>query len=230
MPETNGMISFLAYVSPMARYVDDVELAYHQIIGNDGQDPRSISYPLASSKKIDVKNLKVAYYTGYEGIPEIDSDTSKTIENVIATLRKDTQGVEEINPIFLEKAFSTWFTLFSGGGGSMPTKFALEQFFNTKEYGIILQKLFEEMDKPENIVSLNDYQMVLMQWDIITKQLGGVFQNADVIISPVTKSAAPLHGTTYDRISDFAYTQIHNLSGLPTLVVRCGTSKEGLTI
>ncbi|WP_375560608.1 amidase [Bernardetia sp. OM2101] len=230
LPETNGMISFLAYTSPMARYVDDVEFVYHQLIGSDGQDPRSITYPLESSKKIDIKKLKVAYYTGFEGIVEIDSDTSTTINNVVDSLKKDTQSVEEINPIFLEKAFSTWFTLFAGGGGSMPTKFALEQFFNTTEYGIVLQKLFAEMDKPENIVSLTDFQMFLMQWDIITKQLLGVFQTADVIISPVTISAAPLHGTTYDSISDFVYTQLHNLSGLPTLVVRCGTSKDGLPI
>ena len=230
LPETNGMISFLAYASPMGRSVEDVELAYHQLIGNDGKDPRSITYPLESTKKINVKHLKIAYYTGFEGIAEIDTDTSKTLENVISSLRKDTQSVKEIHPIFLERAFFTWFTLFGGGGGSLPTKFALEQFFNTKEYGIVLQKLFKEMDKPENIVSLNDYQMCLMQWDIITKQLGSVFQNADVIISPVTTSAAPLHGTSYDRMQDFVYTQVHNLSGLPTLVVRCGTSKEGLPI
>ncbi len=230
LPETNGMISFLAYVSPMARYVDDVEFVYHQLIGNDGKDPRSITYPLASSKKVDIKKLKVAYYTGFEGIVEIDSDTLQTVTNVVEALKKDVHSIKEINPVFLEKAFSTWFTLFTGGGGSMPTKFALEQFFNTTEYGIVLQKLFAEMDKPENIVSLTDFQMFLMQWDIITKQLNGIFQQADVIISPVTISAAPLHGTTYDSISDFIYTQIHNLSGLPTLVVRCGTSKEGLPI
>lgn len=230
LPETNGILSFLAYVSPMARYVDDVEFVYHQLIGNDGQDPRSITYPLESSEKIDIKKLKVAYYTGFEGIAEIDSDTSTIINNVVAALKKDTQSVEEINPIFLEKAYSTWLTLFAGGGGSAPTKFALEQFFNTTEYGIVLQKLFTEMDKPENIVSLGDFQMFLMQWDVIAKQLNGVFQQADVIVSPVAISAAPLHGTSYDSMSDFVYSQLHNLSGLPTLVVRCGTSKEGLPI
>ncbi len=230
LPETNGMISFMAYVSPMARYVDDVEWVYHQLIGSDGIDPRSVSCPLESSKKIDVKKLKVAYYTGFEGIAEIDEDTLKTMNNVMVALKKDTHSTEEINPIFLEKAFSTWFTLFAGGGGSMPTKFALKQFFNTTEYGVVLQKLFTTMDKPENIVSLGDFQMFLMQWDIITKQVMGVFQNADVIISPVSTTAAPLHGNTYDKMPDFAYTQLHNLSGLPTLVVRCGTSKEGLPI
>lgn len=230
LPETNGMISFLAYTSPMARYVEDVELVYHQIIGSDGHDPRAIDYPLELSQKVDVKKLRIAYYTGFEGIAEIDEDTSKTIQDVVTTLKKDAHSVEEISPVFLEKAFITWFTLFAGGGGSMPTKFALENFFNTKEYGIVLEKLFAQMDAPQNIFSLNDYQMFLMQWDIITKQLGGVFQTADVIISPVTTSAAPLHGTTYDKMSDFAYTQLHNLSGLPTLVVRCGTSKEGLPI
>ncbi len=230
LPETNGMISFLAYISPMARYVDDVEFVYHQLIGNDKQDPRSITYPLESSQKIDIKNLKIAYYTGLEGIAQIDSDTSTTINNVITALKKDTHSVEEINPIFLEKAFSTWFTLFTGGAGSGSTKFALEQFFNTKEYGVVLQNLLATMDKPENIASLNDFHMFLMQWDIIAKQMNRVFQSADIIISPVSTTAAPLHGATYDKMSDFVYTQLHNLSGLPTLVVRCGTSKEGLPI
>lgn len=231
LPSTDGILSFLAYASPMARYVDDVEVVFEQIIGNDGKDPRSITYPLESSKKVNIKKLKVAYYTGFEGIAKVDSDTLATVTNVVEALKKDTYSVEEISPDFLQNAYSTWFILFGGGAGSLPTKFALEQFFNTTQYGIILKTLFAELDKPQNIVSLLDYQGFLRLWDAITKQLIGVFQTADVIISPVSISAAPLHGATYkSSISDFIYTQIHNLSGLPTLTVRCGTSSEGLPI
>lgn len=230
LPETNGLISFLAYVSPLGRYVEDVELAFHQVIGDDGKDPRVVSQPLEPSSEIRTKELNIAYYTGFEGISEIDQDTLQTIQNVVDSLKKDTKKVEEINPIFLEKAHHTWFALFGGGGGSMPTKFALKQFFNTTEHGIILQELFKEMDKPRNIVSLGDFQLLLMQWDIITKQIKAIFEKYDVIISPVALSAAPKHGSTYPSLTDFVYTQIHNLSGFPTLVVPCGVSKEGLPI
>jgi amidase len=57
-------------------------------------------------------------------------------------------------------------------------------------------------------------------------------QNYDALITPVTGFAAPPSGSAEDQeyFPGYSYTQVYNLSGQPAVVVRCGTSPEGLPI
>ena len=52
--------------------------------------------------------------------------------------------------------------------------------------------------------------------------------------SPGNRNAAPAlpHGTTFDedKLPGFSYTMTYNLTGWPAVVVRGGTSPEGLPI
>jgi amidase len=54
----------------------------------------------------------------------------------------------------------------------------------------------------------------------------------DAIICPVCAFPAQPHGTTIaaKNIPAFSYTMTHNLTGWPSVVVRSGTSNEGLPI
>jgi amidase len=55
----------------------------------------------------------------------------------------------------------------------------------------------------------------------------------DVILCPVCAFPAMRHGTTWqnaENIAAFTYTQTYNLLGWPAVVVRGGTSPEGLPI
>lgn len=57
-------------------------------------------------------------------------------------------------------------------------------------------------------------------------------ENADVIICPVAACPAVHHGETadYDQASLLSYSVIYSLTGWPCVVVRAGTSPEGLPI
>ena len=57
-------------------------------------------------------------------------------------------------------------------------------------------------------------------------------QDYDVLVTPVGGFTAPLYGQTEDEahFPGYTYTQIYNLCGLPVVVVRCGTSPDGLPI
>jgi amidase len=46
----------------------------------------------------------------------------------------------------------------------------------------------------------------------------------------VNASPALPHGTTWDHLPTFSYTLTYNLTGWPAVVVRGGTSPEGLPI
>lgn len=230
IPPTDGLIGDLAYIGPMGRNVKDVSLAFDLIKGADGFDPRAFDVPLAPYTKVKMKNLRVAYYSNAGGNLGVAASTEQAIKNTVKSLEDACLSCEEISSDFLLDAYPLWLSFFAGGGGSMPIKFALQNFFNTTKYGEILEALFTELDKPENIISLADFQVYLMKWTLLGKHLKGIFRKADVIISPVSKDAAPKHGETLGKLNEFAYTFVHNLSGLPSLVVRCGTTPAGLPI
>ncbi len=54
----------------------------------------------------------------------------------------------------------------------------------------------------------------------------------DVILCPVNSSPALPHGATFDedKLPGFSYTVAYNLTGWPVVIVRAGTSPEGLPI
>jgi amidase len=54
----------------------------------------------------------------------------------------------------------------------------------------------------------------------------------DALVCPVNAYPAPLHGTTFDdaHLPGFSYTMAFNLTGWPVVVVRAGTSSDGLPI
>jgi amidase len=69
----------------------------------------------------------------------------------------------------------------------------------------------------------------LYEWlDRWRSRMLGLFADHDAIVCPVNAGAAPRHGA-FDRTTA-AYTQVFNLTGWPSTVVRAGTSREGLPL
>jgi amidase len=56
----------------------------------------------------------------------------------------------------------------------------------------------------------------------------GLVADHDAIVCPVNVGPAPRHGA-FDRASA-AYTQLFNVTGWPSTVVRAGTSPDGLPL
>ena len=55
-------------------------------------------------------------------------------------------------------------------------------------------------------------------------------QDTDLIVSPVLPSPALPHGVGFSSGFADTYSEVHNLTGWPSGVVRGGTSPEGLPI
>ena len=73
------------------------------------------------------------------------------------------------------------------------------------------------------LVELEEYRSQLLQFMETT--------NTDIIIGPAAPVPAPLHGHGYDGFPENgSYSHAYNLAGWPALVMRGGTSKEGLPL
>jgi amidase len=69
-------------------------------------------------------------------------------------------------------------------------------------------------------------------WHSLHAHLRRFMQRYDLILCPVATGPAPLHGATAreDPMQLFSYSMTFNLTMLPAVTVRAGTSPEGLPI
>ena len=71
---------------------------------------------------------------------------------------------------------------------------------------------------------------LLMRWDAFRSGLLAFMSEYDVILSPVAAGPAPPYGARLPLADQFSHTIPYSLGGNPCVVVRAGTSPEGLPI
>jgi amidase len=68
------------------------------------------------------------------------------------------------------------------------------------------------------------------RWDAFRTEILGFMSDFDLIVCPVAPDIAPLYRSKYVPTNMFSYTIPYSLTGNPCVVVRAGTSHEGLPI
>jgi amidase len=77
-------------------------------------------------------------------------------------------------------------------------------------------------------LSADDVERSLFEWDRLRRAFLGFMNDVDVIVCPAAGDAAPRVGESSD--ADFIYTLPFSLTGYPCVVVRAGTSADGLPL
>ena len=72
----------------------------------------------------------------------------------------------------------------------------------------------------------SEYMRILTEWNQFQSTSWRFMQDYDLVICPVAQGPAPAH----DIATPFTYCYVFNLLGWPVVVVRCGTSSDGLPI
>jgi amidase len=74
------------------------------------------------------------------------------------------------------------------------------------------------------------HERLYKRWDAFRSTLLGFMSGFDLILSPVAPDIAPVYRAKVAPTSMYSYTIPYSLSGNPCVVVRAGTSSEGLPI
>jgi amidase len=74
------------------------------------------------------------------------------------------------------------------------------------------------------------HDRLIKRWDAFRTAMLGFMAGFDLIVSPVAPDIAPLYRAKYVPTHLFSYTIPYSLTGNPCVVVRAGTSPEGLPI
>jgi len=222
-----GLIRQIVSYGPMARYVEDLVLALSIMVGPDGIDPHVPPVSLNAAEKVDISKLRVVYHTD-NGIAAADEDTTNVIKKAVSCLSGETTSITEHSPEILKRTFELMWEPYMLGGDKGQW---IQNIYDALEMKHIspLHRQFFESAKPCEL-SVTELRQRFIDGEEFRFEMFKFMQDYDVMLCPVAATPAKKHGETFQHIKDFMYAPSYNLLGWPAVVVRCGTSKNGLPI
>jgi len=223
-PDYRGILGPFTQLGPMARRVDDLALLLPLIAGPDDEDPQVPPVPMPDLTRLDVRGLRVVAFTD-NGLRTPTTATVAAVEAAIIALADTGAVVVREVPPGLAEAWRTWDAmiradgwawlqrLIAGAGTSGMGSYELRGWLtsSTALDGPALTELIERADA---------VRAAFRRW----------MADVDAIVCPVMPQAAIRHGeSTADWFGD-TYSDVHNLTGLPAVVVRGGSTDDGLPI
>jgi len=217
------------HVGPMARSVRDVALAYSIMAGPDGADGFSTLAP-----GIDAgagRPLRVGWMTS-DFFGPTDPEVVATVQAAAAALKEAGVQVEEVKLPFLKTvdAVGIFWKL-----QQMETRSEFEKITAGHEDQIFrhVKTIFGTPD-----TSIEDFVAAEQAIERLRDQFAAYFRRYDALLCPVTPFPAMKYGLSDvlvagETVSPFQVmnaTSAFNLTGMPAMTLRFGTSSNGLPI
>ena len=228
--QPRGVTSFKAQNGPMARYVEDLILGLEVLAGPDGHDPSVMPLPLHDPAAVDLKALRVAYFTD-NGIVTCTPEVVATVMNAVDALKDAGVAIiEEAPPPDIASTYDLYIRLSTASGAEV----ARQQLkaLGTEQISDFMQMMLSRMETQRSLTAA-EFEALTVEWDLFKEKMLGFMNNYDLIVSPTTSIPAMPHRSSLvdqEILLSFTYCATYNLTGWPAATVRCGTSPEGLPI
>lgn len=225
VPPASGWVEALWQIGPMARHAEDLQVLLEVLAGPDGSD--FTSPPAQLDRERSPKDLRVAFVTG-NGFSAPAPEIIATVEQAAQALVSAGADVHEAAPPDLDQVYDLELGI-AGADGCEGLDQYVREIGSTRLHPL-LDAGFASRLRPRAI-SAARLSALWMQWDRFRHSVAQFFTHYDVLLCPVYKSAALLHGesTTEENFRGFSYTMAWNVGGNPAATVRCG-EKAGLPL
>lgn len=233
LPPCVGPFSTLGAIGPMARTMQDVDLLFRTLSGQDQSDPAS---PPVARRCLTHDQLR-AHTIGYfedDGLTPVTTETRAAVRAAADALRKSGFRVEPFRPHTLEQLRKLWWTLFVQCGAMFyePTirgkRDRLSPIF--REFLAFAQEAGE--------LTATELLDAWAELDLLRSRTLELMREYPVLLCPVASIPAFHHeertwiveGQTVRYLDAVRYTQWFNVLAAPAAVMPVGHSAEGLPI
>ncbi|MEA2536966.1 MAG: amidase [Chloroflexota bacterium] len=223
-PGYQGLFQSFTQLGPMARRVEDLELLLPILAGPDGEDPHVVPAPLGDPSMVTVGGLRVVAFSD-NGIRTPTSETIVAAQNAARALAATGAQVRDEVPPGLAEAWSAWDALIRADGFAWLHR--LIETSGTEGWGSYATR---DWISPGPALPGDELTALVERADAIRGRLLCWIQDVDLIVCPAMPQPAIRHGESSAPWFGDTYSDVHNLTGWPAVVVRGGTSAEGLPI
>ena len=220
-----GGLDSLTTIGPMARFVEDLWLAFPIIAGPDGIDPFIHPVPLGDPASVNIAGLRVAFFTD-NGTVSPTAEVEASVRSAAAAIADSgAEVVEDLPAAITENIDANITSILTADGGAGVRR--LVDKAGTEQVHPRLNRFLQA--EP---ISTAEYTALLEHMDAFRSQMLSFMENYDAILSPVRPWPALPHGESLTSEASPAnfYTSVFNTTGWPGSVVRVGTSSDGLPI
>lgn len=220
-PSYRGIVGSWTQLGPIARAVDDLALVLPIIAGPDGEDPHVMPVALREPRDVSVQGLSVVFFTD-NGLHTPTPETIETVRAAAGALADAGAHLDERLPPGLDEAAELWKKLVRADGYAWLRRLL-------GEAGTAGEGTYSAWLPDEKPVPAAELTAMLERVDDVRSGLLCFMRDVDLIVCPVMPMPAVLHAGVEPDVVD-TYSETHNITGWPAVVVRAGTSPEGLPI
>jgi amidase len=223
-PGYEGLIESFTQLGPLARRVEDLALLLPILAGPDGEDPHVVPVALRDATVVDVAQLEVVAFTD-NGIRTPTPETVVAVEAAATALEAAGVQLRHEVPPGLDEAWAVWDGLIRADGFAWLHR--LIEAAGTPGWGSYATR---DWIIPGDPLAGDQLTALIERADAIRGRLLRWIQDVDLIVCPAMPQPAIRHGESSASWFGDTYSDVHNLTGWPAVVVRGGTSGEGLPI
>lgn len=241
--------SSLDQIGPITQDVEDAAILYDAISGHDAKDSTSADYEgISISENLNPKReLTIAVIDNY--ISEADEDIQNAYAKTIKVLESAGHTIIHKEMSNTKYDIATYYIVATAEAATNLARFdgvrygyraesknLAELYYNTRSEGF--------GDEVKRRVLLGNFVLSSGYYDayylkaqkvrhLIRDEFTKIFDEVDLILSPVAPSVAPQIGSIQDPLEMYKsdmYTIAINLAGLPALSLPVGENEEGMPI
>jgi amidase len=190
-------------IGPIARSAADLEPALRAIAGEDFIDPGVAPVSLGRTEDVDLSGLRIGWFGGADLTP----DTARTVADAADALAGLGSTVCEIEAPWLGDSLAI-----TRAYWARRTSFSLNRW---------------SPDRPARLDE-EAIERSVFEWEWFSRRMIATMRDFDLLLSPVARRPAPVHGDWEDI--EYLFTLPYSLTGQPAAVIPFGASPEGLPI
>ena len=241
--------SSLDQIGPITQNVEDAAILYDAISGHDAKDSTSSELELSSiTENLNAdRKLKIAVIDNY--ISEADETIQKAYADTIKALEDAGHTIVHKNMQNTKYDIATYYIVATAEAATNLARFDGVRYGRRAE-GKNLQELYYNSrsegfgDEVKRRILLGNFVLSSGYYDayylkaqkvrhLIRDEFTAIFDEVDLILSPVAPSVAPKIGSVHDPLEMYKsdmYTIAINLAGLPALSLPVAKDDEGMPI